>query len=283
MPNNHLTDSQYLKALNYKDEHYLLSLCQSLWEFIKNAPVPIYTDIYRLKSKDIVNIKLSIGDKFSIYKVDSDISYFDFIYRYKLVAEQFYPQYSFEEEVEVELETEEMMKVASETDISLNDVVFLTKKISKKQEGVIHKVMLSKDEFLFEHNGERSIRTSLCAENIKDILPVRTFLQNVRTMFYKKVNGIIIRDYIFNNTKEVQKLVKKEDENKVVIEYAPAMMKNFFKIHFNSLKENSLERVTDLHHNWGKFVIVFYDTISEQECINYYRKRRESENINNFK
>ena len=283
MPNNHLTDKEYLKDLNYKDEYYLISLCQSLWEFIKNAPIPIYTDIYRLKSKDVVNIKLSVGDKFSIYKVDSDISYFDFIFRFKTFAERFYPQFSFEEEVEIELTTDEMMKIATEKKMSLNDVVFLTKMSLKKQEGIIHKVMLSKDEFLFEYNNNKSIRTSLCAENIEDILPVKTFLQNVRKMYYDKVDGGLIKHYIFNNSRETQKLVKKEDENEVIIDYAPAMMKNFFKIHYNAQIDYTLEKVTDLHHKWGKFVIIFKDTISEQDCINYYRKRKETIYTNKLK
>ena len=276
MPNNHLTDTEYLKALNYKDEYYLISLCQSLWEFIKNAPIPIYTNIYRLKSRDVVNIKLSVGDKIYIYKVDSDISYFDFIFRFKIFAERFYPQFSFEEEVETELTTDEMMKIATEKKMSLNDVVFLTKMSLKKQEGIIHKVMLSKDEFLFEYNGSKSIRTSLCAENIEDILPVRIFLQTVRNMYYKKEEGSLIRDYIFNNSRETQKLAKKEDENEVVIDYASAMIKNFFKIHYNSQVDYELKRITDLNYKWGKFAIVFKDIISEQDCIDYYRKRKET-------
>jgi len=278
MANNHLTDKTYLRDLNFKDEYYLVTLCQHLWEFIKNAPIPIYTSIFKNKN-DQVFIKLSIGDKAFTYEVDTDISYFDFIYRFKLASFRFYPQFEFEEEIEVELDTEEMLEKVATTDISLNDVVFLTKKILVKQQGFIHKVMLSKDEFLFEYNGKKYIRTSLIADRIEDVLPVKQFLQNVRNMYYDQIEGIIIKDYIFNNSKIISELP--DVENDVTIDYKKSMMLNFFKIHYNELKDVELTKEMDLVHRWGKFRIVFEDSLIEDDCIKYYRTRRQ-QNIKSF-
>jgi hypothetical protein len=84
--------------------------------------------------------------------------------------------------------------------MSLNDVVFLTKKVKKRQKGIIQKVMLVKDEFLFEYNGQKSLRTSIFVGKVEDIVPVKFFIKKVREMYYNNIDGRTIRDYIFNNS-----------------------------------------------------------------------------------
>jgi hypothetical protein len=277
MSNTQLTDIQFLKSFEYEDNYYLENLCRTLWEFIKNVPVPVFTSLFHNKNNEL-SMKLAIGEKFIVYRIDNTISYFDFIYRFKKFAMQFYPQFEYEEEIEVELETDEMLKVVADKGLSLNDVVFLTKKKNIIQKGIILKVFLAKDEFLFEYNNEKTIRTSSFAEKLEDVLPVRIFLQNVRKMYYDKTNGKLIKDYIFNNSKVVQKLPL--DENEVTIDYPSHQMKSFFKIHYDELQSIPFEKITSLVYKWGKFKIVFENETNEHDCISYFRKRKNVRNGN---
>jgi hypothetical protein len=274
MSNKDLTNITFLESLGFNDVHYLKMLCQSIWEFIKNAPIPITTEIY--ENNYTFFLKFHIGKNNYTYEIDNTVSYFDFIFRFKMNALKHYPQFEFEEEVEIELDTEEMLEKVAKENISLNDAVFLTKKIKQKQKGIILKVMLVQDEFLFEYNNKKYVRTSLIGESIDEVLPVKKFLQNVRNMYYNKEDGLKIRDYIFNNSKIIKELPK--EENEVIIDYPKDMMINFFKIHYQYMENISLEKQFDLVHKWGKFKIVFQDEYIEQECIEYYRKRKMKKN-----
>ena len=278
MSNNHLSDKKYLQGLGYEDDHYLINLCQKLWEFIKNAPVPVYTSIFKNK-QDNVFIKLAIGDISQVYRVDVNIYPFDFIYRFKQFAMLYYPQFEFTESIEAELETEEMLEKVANTEISLNEVVFLTKTVEILRKGIIQKVTLLKDEFLFENDGKKEVRTSLIADKIEDILPVKKFIQHVRCMYYGKEDGKKIRDYIIENSKCIN--ILPDEENEVIINYPNNMMRNFIKIHFEELKDLPLNKETSLVYTWGKFKLIFTDDLTEQECIKYYGKRRQTY-VHNF-
>ena len=66
-------------------------------------------------------------------------------------------------------------------------------------------------------------------------------------------------------------------ENDVVIDYPRNTMINFFKIHYNFLKEYELIKLTSLVYRWSKFVISFVDEDSEYTCLNYLKQRKQSE------
>jgi len=273
MSNNLLTDKLYLQSLGFKDTYYLESLCQSLWEFIKNTPVFVFSNVYKDKQDGVIKIKLSVGENNVIYNIENDIHVFDFIYRFqKNFLTAYYPQFKFEEEIDSELDVDDMLRIVANNDVSLNDAVFLKKKIKVEQSGIILKVFLVRDEFLLEHNGVKSIRTTAFSDNIKTVLPVNTFIKNARNIYYNTKDGKDVRDYIMDNSKELRILSKTESD--IVVDYPGNMMKSFFRIHFPDLQNYSLDKITHLYYQWGKYCIMFPDEIVENDCIAYYRKRK---------
>lgn len=278
MSNNLLTDKLYLQSLGYKDIHYLESLCQSIWEFIKNTPIFIFSNVYK-DQQGVVKIKLSVGDKSKVYRIDNSIHIYDFIYILQKFLKPLYPQFEFEEEVDYDLDVEEMLQTVANTGISLKEAVFLKKKILLNQKGIILKIFLSKDEFLLDYNGIKSIRTTVFSNNFAGVLLVSQFIKNVRNLYYNKASGKEIRDYIINNSKEIRILSK--NENDIIVDYPLNMMKNFFRLHFLDLLDSQLEKITHLYYKWGRYCIMFSDEKIENECISYYRNRKKKEIFNN--
>lgn len=271
MSNRQLTDTEYLESLKYKDPYYLEQLCRTVWEYIKNTPVPVQTSIFR-KDEDII-MKFSIGKNNSFYKIEDSISYFDFVYRFKKEAEKFFPKYVYEEEIEVELSEKEMLEKVDKEGISLNDVLFLTKKEIQKNVGSIIKVHFLKDEFLLEHNGTKQMRMS--GTDINNVVPVKIFLSNIREMIKEEKSGRDIKEYIFNNSVLLEELPV--IENEVQISYPKKQMKSFFKVHYDELKNLPLEKITSQVYKWGKFIITFEDDVIEKDCLSYYQKRRNQD------
>jgi hypothetical protein len=271
MPNTQLTDKEYLYSLNFVDFNYLQNLCLSLWGFVKNSPILLVIDICNSNKGETI-IKVYSGENKHTYKVDITISVADFIYQIKKDLYPLFPKFDIEEEIEVELDPEEILRITSVTDTPLTDVIFMTKKKKVHQTGVILKVFLKADEFLFEYNGKKSIRTTCKAFNINDILPIKMFMQSVRTLCSNKVSGERIREYIFIHSKEIKKLPEKERE--VLIDYPAFQLYNFFKIHYQDLWGEPLQKIDSLIYLWGKFKIIFPDKIIEKDCLDFYNSVR---------
>lgn len=273
MSNRQLTDIKYLESLKYKDPYYLEQLCRTIWEYVKNTPVPVQTSVFK-KNEDVI-IKFSIGKNNNFYKVDDSISYFDFVYRYRKEAEKFFPKYEYEEEIEIELSEKEMLEKVDKEGVSLNDVLFLTKKDNQQNKGSIIKVHFLKDEILLEHNNMKQMRMS--GTDINNVVPVKIFLSTIREMLKEEKSGKEIKDYIFDNSVLLEELPIVENEVKIV--YPKKQMKSFFKVHYDELKNIPLEKITYQVYRWGKFVITFEDELIEKDCLAYYQKRRSQDGI----
>lgn len=267
MSNKQLTDKEYLASLNYKDTYYLTQLCQMIWEFVKNTPVPVYVSIF--KKLETIYIKFNVGKDVKFYEVDDTTSYHDFIFRYKIHVRQFYPSYSYTEIKEIDLTEEEILEKTLKENISLNDAMFLTKKSEVITEGIIINVHFMKDEFIIKENNIPQLRM---AGDVGNIIPVKILLSNIKQMVIDKKDGKEIRDYIFNNSVLLETM--NEKENEVIIDYPNNLMMNFFKIHFDSLANDPLNKIISGVYKWGKYKIHFKDELIENDCLAYYRKRK---------
>lgn len=258
--NKWLESPEFISKIKFYDKYYLETLFHKVSSFIKNAPVPI------LSTWDAQHnsIYLSIGDNKQFFPIDTNIAYYDYITLMKRWCMSYYPSYSVKVDVEIPYTDEEIMNMVKEG-IDLNDALLARKPFSYIETGMIEKVYIKKEEFIFNINGKREMR---CSGNILEgkIIPMSKFMEGVR-----QIQGDNeLKEYIFSNSKKVSDIeVSKEF---IDIDYSGSQMINFFSINFDDLKSFKLIKENDFEYKWGNFLIKFESKMLAKDCLALYEE-----------
>ncbi len=264
-----LTNDAFIENNKFEDKYYLKRLCDHINEFLKDIPIPVLTTFDRHHNR----IYFTVGDDSNWFRVDKDISFYDYIKQVKRWLIHFFPQYEVEVEEDVELSEDEVLEKV-QSGVDLNELAFMKKKVLVKEKGIITKIALSQDRFEFMKNKDKSIRMS---GDIDNILPLSLFLKTLREMKNNKASQKEIRDYIFQNSDETERI--NESNKKIIIDYHPKMMKNFFIIRFSDLKDIPIKKDINGHYIWDKYEIKFESESSELDCLQYVKDRRKEKGI----
>lgn len=257
-----LTDEEFLRKSSISDTYYLEGLCYKISSFLKNVPVHIVT---RLNND---SISFFIGSNEKEFKIDYDLSYYDYITRIRMWSRQFFPQYKCEIKKEVELSDEEMKEKVKEG-MDLNDVLLLTKEITEVKEGRIEKVYLKDDCFLFnDFAGNLEKRTTVYAQKCS---PVSSFIEKFRAC----ENDEQKYNYLMENSKSLGNV----EETEINVEYSGKQMINFFKINYEDLKNIELIQISEFIFKWGRFKIQFNSLTLRDDCIKIHNKLKEVKNV----
>ena len=265
--NKWLEDSNYIRELNFPDIYYLETLCYKIAAFIKNVPVPIHT------SYSDGMIKLAIGKELKSFEINTDISYYDMITLIKIWSEKYYPQYEITEQIEVELSEDEIMSEVKKG-VSINDALQMTKIATKREKGIIEKVFITEDQFLFNKNGCREIRMSGSIENP---MPLSVFMRSIRQFKddTKEDKNVHISSFIKSNSHTLKVIGDKLSE--VVISYSGKQMYNFFVINYPVLKNKEFIKLDEFNYLWANFKIKFESQTLKSDCLNYYYTMKDNE------
>jgi len=292
---------------NFDDKYYLITLARHILNFLRNAPIPI------LSSYDPVHksIWFSVGNNSKGFEIDTNVAYFDYLTIIKRWLIQFYPHYELDHIIEEELSVDEVVELKKQATergelFDVQDALLMKKKKIVKETGIIEKITLKSDEFIFNHDGKKFIRLSGTRYNI---LPLSTFLENIRSIpiIYMKVYldqlnieypeydhdiynlvkarldketyanlqleiSEAVKEFIFENSQEVKCL--DESHREIFIPYSGKMMVNFFKINYCDLHEYNLVETEPFIYKWGPYKIKFESQTLQNDCINYYKKMK---------
>ena len=133
------------------------------------------------------------------------------------------------------------------------------------QYGVILKIFFKTNEFLFFNNGTKELRY---VGKRNTLLHLTAFLKYIRTI----ENIEDLRDYILLNSTVVETITSNSQD--IYIGYGSEMMKNFFSINFDELKNHPIKQIENKDYKIGKYNIRFCDEISEKECLDYLINRK---------
>ena len=261
--------NNFIGKSNFEDKYYLETLGRHISNFLKNIPITPVSS-YDPKYKRIF---FSVGDNSKPFNLDLDMAYFDYITLVKRWLVQFFPQYTYVYEKEEEYSEDEILEMRKQAidngeKFDINDALLMRKTINTKSKGLIEKITLKADEFTFNLDGQKSIRTSA---NLDNPLPLRVFLKELRLIRSKNESDVEykIRDYIFSNSKEVKKLNKNKKE--ITIQYPGKTMYNFFVVNVPELKPHyKLEKIEDYLYRWDNYIIKFESETLKNDCINIY-------------
>jgi hypothetical protein len=275
--NKWLEDNDFLNCIDFNDKYYLLALTKEISNYIKNAPVPMVTSWH----KETKSINFLIGQNVKTrFSIDPEIAYKDFITKVEKWASKYYPQYEIEYEAEEDYSDNEYLNMVREEKISLDDALLRKKTIIKREKGIIERIYMREDSFLFNLDGEKSLRISGIPG--QTILPLSKFLPALR----KIKDDELIKEYIFSHSIESRKF--KPKSKKEEISYSGYMMRNFFEINFDSLKNEELIKVDNRLWEWGDYIIKFESNLLENDCIEVAKskgakviKQSEKENVYN--
>ena len=263
--NNWLTDSDYIKKQVFSDSYYLESLCYTISSFLKNTPVPIVAKLSKTFEKDNL-MEFSIGSIFKVLKVTTVYSYYDFITLVKQWAYPYYPSYSVDEEINVPYSHEEMLDILkNDPSVDMNDVLNMTKKETVVEKGVIEKIVLKEDKFIFNRNGKRSIYISGTIKNPMSLSSFKKSLLNITEDKAKK-------KFIEENSTFVQDLDK---EKSIVIDYQGQQMLNFFKVNKSELLSSEVDNPAPFVWRFGRFLVKFSSQSLMDDCIRYFKNKKE--------
>lgn len=259
--NKWLESNEDLEKIDFNDKYYLQALTKELANYIKNVPVPMVTSWHT----ETLSINIAIGQELrNRFKVSSDIAYKDFVTLVELWARSYYPQYEFSYTAQEEYSDQEYLDMVKNEKILLDDALMRKKEVLRKEKGIIERIYMREDTFLFNLDGQKSLRIS--GVQGKEILPLSRFLQEIR----KKSSDEEIREYIFNYSVEKKRLINKKQKEE--ISYSGFMMRNFFDINSPLLKEFKLEQIEARTWEWGKYRIYFESNLLEHDCINLARE-----------
>lgn len=261
-----------IRSKEFPDMYYFETLCFFIASYLKNAPVPIscnYSDKH-------TSFSFHIGKEFKFLKGDSDISYMDFITLLKNWAKYYYPMYYVQRDIEVS-EDEDVIRQRIKEGMNMTDAFNLTKIETYVEQGVIEKIFILEDSFIFNQNGNnREMRMS---GSIQKPISLSSFMKELRSFkdLPKEEKNKNIYEYILDNSSVIKQfpIGKKE----VPISYSGKQMLNFFRINFDLLKNERLTRIDDFNFAWGKFTIKFENKSLKEDCIDYYEKRLKKECI----
>lgn len=256
-----LEDKEFISRTNFKDTYYLEILCHKISSFIKKCPVPLVTSMDNKHQR----ILFMLGKIQQAFKLDVDISYYDYVEKVKQGLKQYYPQYEIEIEKDVDLTDEEKLFKVQKEKLDLNDVIFLKKKQLIKEKGIIEKVFFKEDMFLLNRNGIQELRTTAILGNP---MPISKFKESL----FKITNQYKKYEYIEQNSKLI-KIIDKKSE--IHIEYSGKQMLNFFKIRYESLKDYQIEKINDFTYVWGRFKIHFNSESLKDDCFKLYNEMKK--------
>jgi hypothetical protein len=132
--------------------------------------------------------------------------------------------------------------------------------------GIILKIFFKTNEFLFFNNGTKEIRY---AGKRNFLLSLSDFLKKIRHIEDKTE----LKTFILENSTLIETIDSKTQE--VYIGYGCQMMKNFFIINFEELKNYPVKKIGE-DYKIGKYNIRFCDKLSEIECIEYFLNRKNN-------
>ncbi len=267
-----MRDSDFLKRSGFFNLPYLTKLMNHLYYYISGLPFPVIATYDRRHTPN--RLYLKIGEETAWFEIDEHISYDDFKTLLHGWLFKFFPKYKYEFEDEVSYSDDEIKDMVTHKNISMDDALLLTKKVSKVETGVITFINLKQDEFHFLKNGKESIRRS---GSILNIYPISHFLENFRKKVFEGENEEKLRNYILKNSEEIKKVT---EEKPKIINYDNKKMLNFFIINFPYLKMERVNKSPDGDYFiWGNFYIKFLDNDIKDSCFNYLKEMREEKGI----
>lgn len=265
--NKWLEDEAFIAKMSFGDKYYLETLCFKVAAFLKNIPVPVCST-WDNKNKSIY---FSIGDNKHYVPIDVNVAYHDYITLIDKWTRQFYPQYQVEVNTEIDYTDEEIMNLVK-TGINLNDALLMRKPHSYIEVGVIEKIFIKKDEFIFNRNGEREVRrSSLPGKGMESLLPLSKFMEGIRKLSDDEEK----KNYIEDNSKV--SMLLREREKEIIINYSGKQLISFFNINFDNNKLYPLIALDEFQYSWGIFRIVFESKILRDDCIAVYAKKMSKE------
>jgi len=262
--NKWLEDEQFISKMNFSDKYYLETLCFKVAAFLKNIPVPVCST-WDASHKSIY---FSIGDNKHFLPIDVNIAYYDYVTLIDKWARQFYPQYKVKIDTEIEYTDKEIMHFVQEG-IDLNDAILRKKPHSYVEIGIIEKIFIKRDEFIFNKNGIREVRMS--GLGVQNPLPLSKFMESIRRISDDSEKKI----YIEENSKSIMNL--KIYEKEIIINYSGKQMINFFRINFYDNKVYPLVAIDEFQYTWGVFKIIFESKNLRDDCIAVYMKKLNKE------
>jgi hypothetical protein len=257
-----LEDSDFLSRSNFPDLYYFETLCNHIANMVKNIPIPACTS-YDTKNKAIY---FSVGKIKKGFKIDVNISYYDFLTIVKRWLIQFYPMYEIEKVIEREL-TEDEMVIKVKQGMDFNDIINFRVKEKIIEKGYIEKITMLKDEFILNVNGERQVRISGSASFP---MSLSTFMDKLKLLTNNKKKY----DFIMQNSLLIKNLIK-SDKQEILVNYPGKQMLQFFIINFPDLKNTKLEMIDNFMYKWGVFKIKFESLTLKNDCLNYYNEQIE--------
>jgi hypothetical protein len=262
--NSWLENEAFISKMKFNNLYYLETLCFKVAAFLKNIPVPVCAT-WDNKNKSIY---FSIGENKHYIPIDTNIAYYDYITLIDKWARQFYPQYQVEIDTEIEYTDKEIMGLVSQG-VSLNDAILMRKPHSYIEIGVIEKIFIKKDEFIFNRNGEREVRMS--GKGVSSPFPLSKFMEGIRKVSDPNEKKV----YIEEHSKSIVPLRDREKE--IVINYSGSQMLNFIKINFEDNKLYPLIPIDEFQYHWGIFRVVFESKILRDDCLALYAKKLSKE------
>jgi len=267
--NDWLTDIEFIQNSSFSDKYYFEALGKYLTHYLKIIPVPVVT-IWMDNEK---RIKFSIGDNVKEFKIDSDISYLDYIVLVDRWLSDFFPQYNITLEINRKLTEDEIIELREEAiknnkKFDLNDALNQTKPHQFIEKGIITRIYMTNDEFTFVENDKTFIKMST--------IPLSIFLKKLRNI----ENDEDKKNFILQNSVELRTFT--EDNNPTIISYSGKKMINFFLINYIDLKDKPLKSIKENKgtYRWGRFLIKFDNYTLEKECLEIYNKKRIADSLN---
>ena len=262
--NSWLENEQFIAKMDFKDKYYLQKICFKVAAFLKNVPVPVCATWDNLHG----SMYFSIGENKHYLALDVHISYYDFVTLIDKWTRQFYPQYKVQVDTEIEYTDEEILDLAKKG-INLNDALLMRKPYSYIESGVIEKIFIKRDEFIFNKNGENQIRLS--GTSVSNPLPLSKFMEGIR----KISDDVEKKNYIEQNSRVVQ--ILKDNDKEIIIDYSGRQMLNFFAINYEDYKNFILEQIDEFQYKWGKFRVIFESKLLRDDCLALYTKKLSKE------
>lgn len=263
--NQWLLDEAFLEKTGFHDMFYLQNLCGVLAKYVEKCPVPVIST-WDFKNDKIYFI-LGQTNKYGL-KVDVNVSYYDFVTLVHNWLYRFFPAYECEYKAERPLTPEEIIKEIDAGNFSVDDALDVNKIVDVKEQGVIEKIYITKDEFKININGDLFLRLTT--------IPISEFLKTIR----KIENPNEKRSYIFSYSTGVFK-IPSDSTDEIIINYPDKMLYNFFKINVINLFEEPITLIKKNTYKWGRFKIEFKNESLKNECMAIVENFKKYRKVNN--
>lgn len=263
--NSWLVDSDFIKRQNFPDTYYLESLCYNIMSFLKNVPVPIVAKLDEKTFSENHKIDFYIGSIHRSFTASVNYSYFDYITLIRLWASQFYPQYTVDEEIEIPLTDEEMIKAIKEQGVNMNDALEMKKKVFVKEHAVIEKIILKDDQFILNKNDKRYMYMS---GTIKNPMSLSSF----KKKFISIEKDVDKKKFLEENST----LIRLFDKEKTInVDYQGQQMVNFFKVNIDELMNVDGSSLSPFVWKFGRFIVKFSSQSLMDDCLRYLNNKKE--------